>query len=335
MLTNYQSLTRKEVFKMSFSRQSKIEILKTKIEDDSSALSFLSGLFHSCGEIGKNGPHYFVSIVSDIEELFPYVKEIVKRLYGNSIEEKIAENYLINKNTFYEMKFDVENFQQLLLDVGVIEFSNGISFVFDLNKNLLLEDNACRSFIKGVYIGCSTSSIKFSEGAQKSESTGYHLEFVSKNHNFLLEFSSVLANYNIIGKIFERRGDFVYYLKDVNAIIDLLALIGANESVLALSNEMVTRELRNKVNRQVNCINANINKTVEASLKQVEAINTIISTIGLESLTEDLQEVALLRLANQEESLDELLKLSTIKLTRSGLNHRFRKLIKIAKELEE
>ena len=186
-----------------------------------------------------------------------------------------------------------------------------------------------------MYIGSSTSSIKFSEGANKTESTGYHLEFVSKNHDFLIEFSSILASYNIIGKIFERKGDFVFYLKDANAIMDLLALIGANESVLALSNELVTRELRNKVNRQVNCINANINKTVEASMKQVEAINTINSTIGLESLPEDLQEVAMLRLANQEESLEELLKLSTIKLTRSGLNHRFRKIIKIAKELEE
>lgn len=125
------------------------------------------------------------------------------------------------------------------------------------------------------------------------------------------------------------------YIKDVNTIQDLLALMGANKCVLDLSNEIVTRELRNKVNRQVNCINANINKTVEASLKQVNAINTIINTIGLESLPEDLQEIAVLRLANQEESLDELIKLSTIQLTRSGLNHRFRKLIKIASTLEE
>ena len=84
----------------------------------------------------------------------------------------------------------------------------------------------------------------------------------------------------------------------------------------------------------MNCTTANINKTVEASLKQTNAINTIEKTIGLESLPEDLQEVALLRLANPEESLDELLKLSTIELTRSGLAHRFRKLIKIAENLE-
>ena len=161
------------------------------------------------------------------------------------------------------------------------------------------------------------------------------MEFVSTRHQFLLDLSSILAEYNIIGKIFERRNSYVFYIKDVNTIQDMLALVGANKAVMDLSNEIIARELRNKVNRQVNCINANINKTVEASLKQVSAINTIINTIGLESLSDDLQEVAVLRLANQEESLDELLKLSTIKLTRSGLNHRFRKLIKIASTLEE
>ncbi len=320
---------------MSFSRQSKIEILKTPIEDDSQCLSFLSGLFHSCGEIGKSSSKLFVSIVSDIQELFPFVKQIIKKLYGERIEEEAIEKSELSKNTYYELRFDLEKFQQLFLDIGLIDFSDGVSFVFELDKNIIQDDDTRRTFIKGVYIGSSTSSIKFSEGAQKSETTGYHLEFVSKNHEFLLDFSSILANYNIFGKIFERKGDYVYYLKDVNAITDLLAIVGANESVLSLSNELATRELRNKINRQVNCINANINKTVEASMRQVEAINLINDTIGIDCLPEDLQEVALLRLANPEESLDELLKLSTIKLTRSGLNHRFRKILKIAKELGE
>ena len=320
---------------MSFSRESKEEILKTEIEDDTAALSFLSGLIHSCGEIEKINNKIFIKIVSDVEKLFAYCQKIIKRLYGDDIQPDVSENYNINKNTFYEISFEVEKFKQLLLDVGVIDFSDGLTFNFEIDKNLLHEDETRRAFIKGVYIGASTSSIKLSADTTQSCGSGYHMEFVSRSHNFLLEFSSILAEYNIIGKIFERKNSYVLYIKDVNTIQDLLALVGANESVLKLSNEIVTRELRNKVNRQVNCINANINKTVEASLKQVNAINTIIGTIGLESLPEDLQEVAVLRLANQEESLDELLKLSTIKLTRSGLNHRFRKLIKIANALEE
>ncbi len=320
---------------MSFSRQSKEEILKTDIEDDAAALSFLSGLIHSCGEIEKKNNKIFIKIISDVEKLFGFCQKIIKRLYGDDVEAEVGENYNINKNTFYEISFEVEKFKRLFMDIGIIDFSDGLSFNFDIDKNLLLEDDSKRAFVKGVYIGASTSSIKLSSDTYQSCGSGYHMEFVSQSHKFLLYFSSILAEYNIIGKIFERKNSFVLYIKDVNTIQDLLALVGANESVLNLSNEIITRELRNKVNRQVNCINANINKTVEASLKQVAAINTIINTIGLDSLSEDLQEVAVLRLANQEESLDELLKLSTIKLTRSGLNHRFRKLLKIAKTLEE
>ena len=321
---------------MSFSRESKEEILKTDIEDDSASLAFLSGLLHSCGEIEKKNNHVYVKIVSDVDKLFGYCQKIIKKLYGDNVEAEVAESYNnINKNTYYEISFDVEKFKQMLVDVGILDATNGLSFNFEIDKNLLHEDEARRAFIKGVYIGASTSSIKLSTDSAQSCGSGYHMEFSSPSHEFLLEFSSILAEYNIIGKIFERKNAFVLYIKDVNTIQDLLALVGASESVLKLSNEIVTRELRNKVNRQVNCINANINKTVEASLKQVNAINTIINPIGLESLPEDLQEVAVLRLANQEESLDELLKLSTIKLTRSGLNHRFRKLIKIAHDLEE
>lgn len=321
---------------MSFSRESKEEILKAEIEDDTQCLAFLSGLIHSCGEIEKNGSRIFIKIVSDIDKLFGYIKKIIKKLYGDDIEPELSENYNINKNPFYEISFEVEKFKQLLIDVGVIDYSSGgITFNFEIDKTLLLEDETKRAFIKGVYIGASTSSIKLSNDTYQSCGSGYHLEFVSQSHNFLLEISNILAEYNIIGKIFERKNSYVLYVKDVNTIQDLLALVGANKSVMNLSNEIITRELRNKVNRQVNCINANINKTVEASLRQVNAINTIINTIGLESLSDDLQEVAVLRLANQEESLDELVKLSTINLTRSGLNHRFRKLIKIANTLEE
>ena len=321
---------------MSFSRDSKKELLLQQFEDDSCALAFLSGLIHSCGEIEKKNNRIAVKIVSDVEELFAFCQNIVTKLYGNCSEIEMSENYNINKNTYYEISFDVEKFKNLLLDVGVIDLDNGeLSFKFEIDRNLILEDETKRAFIKGVYIGSSTSSIKLSTLAAKSCGSGYHLEFVSQSHAFLLELSSILAEYNIIGKIFERKNSYVLYIKDAATIQDLLALVGANNSVLEIANEMVTRELRNKVNRQVNCATANINKTVEASFKQTNAINTIINTIGLDSLSDDLQEVAVLRLANPEESLDELLKLSTIKLTRSGLNHRFRKLIKIAESLEE
>ncbi len=321
---------------MSFSRDTKMELLTQEIDDDINALAFLSGLFHSAGQIQKIGNKIYVKIVSDVENLFSYLQKLIKKFYGDEVVPEISDNYNINKNTYFEISFEIDKFKRLLLDAGVIDLDeSGMTFKLEIDKNLLLEDENRRNFIKGVYIGCSTSSIKLSQDTSQSCGSGYHLEFVSQSHQFLTDFSHILAEYSIIGKIFERKNSFVLYIKDAQTIQDLLAVMGANNAVLTLSNEIVTRELRNKVNRQVNCINANINKTVEASLKQINAIKIIESTIGLESLSEDLQEVAVLRLANPEESLDELLRLSTIKLTRSGLNHRLRKLIKIAENLEE
>lgn len=321
---------------MSFSRVTKLELLNYEIEDDSCCLSFLSGLFHSCGEISRNGGKLGISIVTDIQELYPYCQKIIKRLYGDDLEIELGDNFTINKNTYYEIIFPINSSEKILLDTGLIErCESGYNINFNIDRNIIFEEDCKKMFVRGVFIGSSTSSIRLSEVQSVKTASGYHLEFTSHSHDFIIDFSSVLAECNIMGNIVERKNLYVLYLKDVNTIIDLLALIGANEGVLALSNEIITRELRNKVNRQVNCINANINKTVEASMKQVNAINIINSTIGIESLPEDLQEVAVLRLANQEESLDELLKLSTIQLTRSGLAHRFRKLIKIANELGE
>lgn len=321
---------------MSFSRESKQEILQAAMEDDTQALAFMSGLFHACGQISKNGKNVCIKIVSDVQELFDYVNNITKKLYGNGAVVEHAESFAINKNEYFSMAFDIEKFRQLLLDISVIDFGQeGMEFVFDIDRNLILEDAAKRAFVKGVYVGCASSSIKLSSDSAQGTGSGYHLEFVHQKHEFLLQFSQILAEFSLVSKIFARKNSFVLYIKDAATIEDLLALVGANNSVLVLASEVVTRSLRNKVNRQVNAMSANINKTVEASMKQVHAINQIENTIGLEALSEDLQEVAVLRLANPEESLDELLKLSTIKLTRSGLAHRFRKIIKIAQTLEE
>ena len=189
---------------MSFSRESKEEILKTQIEDDNCAIAFLSGLFHSCGQISKKGNKIYIKIVSDVEKLSDFCQNIVKKLYGDKVEIEVGENYSINKNTYYETAFEVDKFKQLLVDASVIDIVDGrVSFDVGLDKNLFTEDEQRRSFIKGVYIGCSTSSIKLSSDSAQSCGSGYHMEFSSQSHEFLIEFSSILAEYNIIGKIFD------------------------------------------------------------------------------------------------------------------------------------
>ena len=320
---------------MSFAKDSKLQIIENKIEDAVCAQAFLSGLLHACGAITKNSEGINLEVVTDFKEIFDYLREIVKKLYGEDLEIEISNDYIINKVIYYKITFPSTISMQILRDCSLIEQGSEFGLVSEIDSNLIPDEETKKSFIKGAYIGCATSSIKLSELGSQLATTGYHVEFSSHKQDFLEGVQKLLAEFGITSKIATRKKIFVLYIKDSEAIKDLLAFLGAYQSVMELSDEMAKRELRNTVNRQVNCINANINKTVEASLKQIRAINFINKKVGLESLPEDLQEVAVLRLANPQESMEELLSLSTIKLTKSGLNHRFRRIIKIAELLKD
>ena len=319
---------------MSFAKEVKKEIMGEELADSGEAFAFLSSLFHACGNLNRNSEGITAELVTDSRELFSYVDKIVKRLYGENLSLGISDDHIINKTIYYRITFPSSISMNILTDADVIERTGDGLVIKDVpDGNLLCDEKTKIAYLKGAFIGCGTSSIKLSQLGSKLPTTGYHVEFPSRHKQFLESVQALLAEFNISSKISTRKNIFVLYIKDSESIKDLLALLGAVESVFSLSDEMVRRGLRNTVNRQVNCINANISKTVEASIKQVEAINLINKKIGLESLPEDLQEVAVLRLANQQESLEELLKLSTLKLTKSGLNHRFRRILKIAQLL--
>lgn len=320
---------------MSFAKEVKKEILEHDIQDSQEVLAFMSSLFRACGSLNRNSEGLSAELVTDSRDLFSFVDKLTKRLYGENLKLGLSDDHIINKTIYYRISFPSSISLSILTDCGVIERnSEGLEINPKPDSNLLCDDNTKIAYLKGAFIGCGTSSIKLSQLGSKMPTTGYHVEFPSKHREFLESVQEILMHFSISAKISMRKNTFVLYIKDSESIKDLLALLGAVSSVFDLTNEMATRELRNTINRQINCINANISKTVEASLKQVEAINLINKKIGLDSLPDDLQEVAVLRLANQQESLDELLKLSTLKLTKSGLNHRFRRILKIAQILK-
>ena len=310
---------------MSFAKEVKKEIMGEELADSGEAFAFLSSLFHACGNLNRNSEGITAELVTDSRELFSYVDKIVKRLYGENLSLGISDDHIINKTIYYRITFPSSISMNILTDADVIERTGDGLVIKDVpDGNLLYDEKTKIAYLKGAFIGCGTSSIKLSQLGSKLPTTGYHVEFPSRHKQFLESVQSLLAEFNISSKISTRKNIFVLYIKDSESIKDLLALLGAVESVFSLSDEMARRGLRNTVNSS---------KTVEASIKQVEAINLINKKIGLESLPEDLQEVAVLRLANQQESLEELLKLSTLKLTKSGLNHRFRRILKIAQLL--
>lgn len=334
----------------SFSKSSKLEILNQQLDAVKGGIPFLFGLFVSSGSMSQEGT---LEISTDIAELYDYILKIIKNIIKNI--EKIQKNnkniaflnktdeindlnkliilkndFKINNKLFYKIIFQ-QNLLKNLFSIYTISEANSISENISRISNSIDE---IKGFVKGMYIGSATSSIKISEKANEKTSSGYHLEFASKDIALLREFSHLLAQFDIMAKLITRKNNYVLYLKDAEQVSDLLALVGASNAVLSLKNEITNREFRNKINRQTNCLSGNISKTVDASIKQMEAIELIDGKIGINNLPPDLEEVALMRLANPEEPLTTLLQLSDLNLTKSGLNHRLRKLISLAEKLK-
>ncbi len=181
----------------------------------------------------------------------------------------------------------------------------------------------CRlAIIRGAFLGGGTVS---------DPKKNYHLEFVSPSSGFARLLADLLASLKIRAKIVTRKHSYVIYLNEGDSIAALLALTGAHSSILDMENIRAYKETRNNVNRAVNCETANINKTVEAAITQLNSIRAIDERMGISKLSPPLLEAAQLRLSNPHASLNELCEICGA--TKSGMNHRLRKLNTIAKTL--
>lgn len=323
---------------MSFAYKAKLEVLKQTIDNDCCAIAFLSAIIKCSGQLNISDGHPIVEIFTEIEELYDKVNAIVKQYYGKECTLDIADESIIAKSTRYRITLPDGITEQLLVDLGIM--SLGIDGYKEINNGItpfIIQDDHCKiSYIKGAFVSCATSNIIIKNyNNETKNNSGYHLEFVFNFENLADDFVKLLQEFDIPAKVTMRKNSPIVYIKEYQIICDTLALVGAYKSVLELQNEAAIRELRNNVNRQTNCINANLNKTVQASVKQLEAIKVIQQTIGLENLDDDLNELCLIRLANPDETLEKLAELYTAKhITKSGINHKLAKVIKIAEDIK-
>lgn len=320
---------------MSFANDAKLEVLKENIENDCCSIAFLSAILKCCGELSISANHQIkVEIFTEIPELFDKIKHVIEQYYGKECKMTMMENTNISRSSRYKISLPADITDQLLKDLGIMSINEeGMLTIENGISDFIIMDDCCkRSYVKGAFVACATSNIVI-KNYNNDRGSGYHLEFVFNFEKIAEDFVNLLKNFDIQAKITIRKNAPIVYIKEYQLICDTLALVGANKAVLDLQNEAAIRELRNNVNRQNNCLNANLNKTVNASVKQLNAIKNIQENIGLESLNENLMELALLRLANPEASLEELKKLCTEPLTKSGINHRFAKIIEISDKI--
>lgn len=161
----------------------------------------------------------------------------------------------------------------------------------------------------------------------------YHLEFVCATEQEAHELAILISEFQISAKTVERKGHFVVYLKESDAISDMLNLLGAHQALMKFENVRILKEMRENIQRQVNCETANLQKTVSASVRQIQDIDYIRTHVGFSNLPEGLREIAELRLRRPNATLKELSEELVHPVGKSGVNHRLRKLSELAEEL--
>ncbi len=188
----------------------------------------------------------------------------------------------------------------------------------------IIVTNSLGVFTAGVFLAC---------GSVNDPSKEYHLEFTVPGEVLAEEMTVLLRDIGVTAKTVTRRGQYVVYIKGSESIEDTLTFIGASQCTLEMMNVKIYKDVRNKANRLANCDAANIDKVVNAAVRQIEDIRLIEDSCGLDTLPDELREVAEIRLENTDMSLQEIGQSLSVPISRSGVNHRFRKIAKIAEEL--
>lgn len=194
-----------------------------------------------------------------------------------------------------------------------------------INKANIVEECCLSSFLRGVFLACGTVT---------DPERGYHLEFVVPYKRLCMDFMKFLDELSLNPKYIVRKGNHVVYFKDSESIEDILAIIGAQSASLQVMGIKIEKDVKNTVNRRLNFEISNINKTVNAANQQVDAIKLIEKHSGISSLPQNLQEIAHLRLENPEASLSDLEKMLEEPISRSGINHRLSRIVKIAEKIK-
>lgn len=230
---------------------------------------------------------------------------------------------LKKKNSYLVRVVPAPAVSELLTTLGIMQ---GDNLNVSSDAGLLRKTCCQQAYLRGAFLG----------GGSVSKPEGdYHLELVTGNDGFAKTLVSLFKSFELPVGITDRKNDAIIYLKDSEAIMDFLSIVGAEEAIVEFEVARNVKDVRNQVNRLVNCETANLQKTVNAAVRQVGRIKLIEEKLGLENLPDNLKEVACLRLEHPEANLQELVVANHNKIGKSGMNHRLRKLEQIAVELIE
>jgi DNA-binding protein WhiA len=304
---------------MSFASETKKEL--TQIEtDDKSLKAEVSALIRMNGSLSFANRQLSLDVQTENAAIARRLYTIMKKLYPYNIELLVRRKMRLKKNNVYICRVR-DGARELLTDLQII--SDDFQLNHTISQVLIPKNNQRRAYLRGAFLAGGS--------VNNPETSAYHLEVYSlyKEHGEAL--ADLMNRYELNAKTIERKKGFVTYLKEAEKISDFLNLVGAHQAMMKFEDVRIVRDMRNSVNRIVNCETANLNKTIGAALRQVENIRFIDNAIGLDQLPERLREIARLRVEYRDVTLKELGEMvSTGIVSKSGVNHRLRKIDEIA-----
>lgn len=312
---------------MSFSATTKNELSRIALEKDCCPMAELAALVRMNGTIQISGlKNVNLKFTTENAAIARRIFTLLKDIYKTGIEVIVRRNKQLKKNNNYLIYISNKDIsKKVLKDVGFITNENNIFHPnFNIPENLTKKRCCKRSYIRGAFLG---------GGSITNPEKTYHLEFVTGSELHSNDLRDLINSFGLNSKIVLRKDYFVVYLKESGQISDLLNIIGAHQALLKFEDVRVLKDVRNNINRLVNCETANLGKTINASMRQIQSINKIRNTIGFSSLPDNLQEVAELRLEFKDSTLKELGSMLDPPVTKSGVNHRLRKIERIAEEI--
>ncbi len=286
---------------MSFSQNVKEELAKHLSAARHCQLAELAAMMHFCGQYGRDKDGFYtIGFQTENEAVSRKGFTLLKKTYNINTDAEISE----------------EQMGDILARIGDLE---------EPVSPLLIKNACCqRAFLRGAFL---------SVGSISDPAGGYHLEFVCTSDKKASQLQEVLSAFGIEGKLVLRKKYFVVYLKEGESIVDLLNICEAHVALMEFENLRILKDVRNTVNRRVNCETANINKTVNAATRQIQDIQYIRDHGGLGQLPDNLREMAEVRLEYPDVPLKELGEYLDPPVGKSGVNHRLRKLNEFAEKL--
>ncbi|MEG1957975.1 MAG: DNA-binding protein WhiA, partial [Lachnospiraceae bacterium] len=252
---------------------------------------------------------------------------LIQKAFNINTEISIRRNQM-KESAFYLLFIKKhEDAIRVLQATKLLDEEGEINEELSIVRNIVIQQVCCkRAFIRGAFLAA---------GSMSNPKKSYHFEIVCATIEKARQLRDVINSFTMDAKIVLRKKSFIVYLKEGSQIVDILNVMEAHKALMELENIRILKDMRNTVNRKVNCETANISKTVSAAIKQVEDITYIQNKIGFEGLSDGLEDMALTRLTYPDATLKELGELLTPSVGKSGVNHRLRKLSEIAEKLRE